>query len=262
MSSNANKAIVLIPIYKSYFDDFEIKSLQSVSKNLSDFTIAFIAPKALNCDFIHNYNLGFKYLTVRFEDDFFKSIEGYNKLLLSSHFYESFLEYDYMLICQTDAFVFKNQLNWWVDKGYDYIGAPWLDSENKVFSHKPRSIFNKIKKVIGLHQKLYTHINQVGNGGFSLRKTKTFFDISLKEKSQINYFLSHKEKENYHIEDVFWSLYVPTKHTFLKPDYKTALHFCVDRKPEIAFNYLKGNLPFACHGFNKKGVVKFWTKYL
>ncbi len=92
--------------------------------------------------------------------------------------------------------------------------------------------------------------------------SKLFHEISIKESKNISYFLEHREKENYHIEDVFWSLYVPKKHSFQKPDYKTAMRFCVDRKPEVAFGYLNGELPFACHGFNKKGVVKFWSKYI
>src|SRR5690606_37539205 len=98
----------------------------------------------------------------------------------------------------------KNELSLWVSKGFDYIGAPWLDSKKILFNHKPRFIFNKIKRIFGLKQRLYNHINQVGNGGFSLRKTLKFHEISVIESKKINYFLQHKEKENYHVEDVFW----------------------------------------------------------
>lgn len=262
MKNDTEKVVILIPIYRAFFDDFEKKSLKSVNQHLKSFPIIFIAPESLDIDFLKEYEIQFNYEICRFEDHFFKSINGYNQLLLSSHFYEAFLNYEYMLICQTDAYVFKNELSLWISKGFDYIGAPWLDSKKILFNHKPRFIFNKIKRIFGLKQRLYNHINQVGNGGFSLRKTKLFYNISLKEKDQIAYFLSNKEKENYHIEDVFWSLYVPQKHSFLKPDYKTALCFCVDRKPEVAFGFLNGELPFACHGFNKKGVVKFWSKYI
>lgn len=262
MKNETKRVVILIPIYRAFFDDFEKNSLKSVNQELKSFPIIFIAPHSLDIDFLKNYEIQFDYEIYRFEDHFFKSIDGYNKLLLSTHFYEAFLNYEYILICQTDAYVFKNELSFWVSKGFDYIGAPWLDSKKVLFNHKSRSVFNKIKKTIGLKQRLYNHINQVGNGGFSLRKTLKFYEISNIESNAISYFLEHREKENYHVEDVFWSLYVPQKHSFLKPDYKTALRFCVDRKPEVAFDYSNGELPFACHGFNKKGVVKFWSKYI
>lgn len=262
MKNSTKEVIILIPLYKKYLDDFEIKSLESINKNLKKYNIAFITPKSLDLDFLKKYDIHFDYKIQTFENQYFKSIEGYNKLLLSSDFYKTFLEYEYILICQTDAYIFKDELNYWLSKKYEYIGAPWLDSKNLYIKHKIRKFYNNIKKYIGIKYRLYNHINQVGNGGFSLRNTKKFYEISLNESEQISYFLKNKEKENYHIEDVFWSLYVPKKYTLIKPDYKTALKFCIDRKPEIAFKINNNKLPFACHGFNKKGVKKFWSKII
>lgn len=45
--------------------------------------------------------------------------------MLSAEFYERFLAWDYILLCQTDAFVFRDELADWCARGYDYIGAPW-----------------------------------------------------------------------------------------------------------------------------------------
>lgn len=262
MKEDRKDVVIIIPLYKSFLDDLEIKSLKSVSSHLRDFDIYLIAPESLNLDFLKNYDIQFNFKIQRFENHFFKSIDGYNELLLSSNFYKTFINYEFMLICQTDAFVFKNELPYWISQSYDYIGAPWLDSKNIFFRHKIRNLFNKLKKFFGLKYRLYNHINQVGNGGFSLRRIKMFYEIAKLETEQIHYFLKEKNKENYHIEDVFWSLYVPTKYSISKPDYKKALNFCVDRKPEIALAYLNEKLPFACHGFNKKGVINFWNKYI
>ena len=37
-----------------------------------------------------------------------------------------------MLIYQLDAYVFKDELLNWANKGYDYIGAPWLPWKNGI----------------------------------------------------------------------------------------------------------------------------------
>src|SRR5690606_22253097 len=133
MESSKKTVQILIPIYREVFDDFEQKSLASVSKHLQQFPIAFIAPKSLDISFLNKYPLNFKYNVFRFEDTFFKSIEGYNKLMLQPYFYENFLDFDYILICQTDAYIFKNELNYWLNTNFDYVGAPWLDSKNFLF---------------------------------------------------------------------------------------------------------------------------------
>ena len=45
-----------------------------------------------------------------FDPGYFKSIQGYNRLLLSTGFYERFLASAYLLICQLDVFVFRDDL--------------------------------------------------------------------------------------------------------------------------------------------------------
>ncbi len=262
MKTPQEKVLILIPLYRDHFDDFEQKSLASVGQHLKEFQIAFIAPNSLDISFLKAYKIDFEFNTYRFDCDFFSSIDGYNQLMMTPDFYKTFLGFKYILICQTDAYVFKNDLSYWLDKGFDYIGAPWLDSKNTFFSHQIRFVFNKLKKTFGGKEKHYNHINKVGNGGFSLRNTNLFFEIATKEQEQIKKFIARREKENYHIEDVFWSLYVPQKYAIKIPDYRTALYFCVDRKPEIAFEILNNELPFACHGFNKKGGSQFWSKYI
>jgi hypothetical protein len=62
-----------------------------------------------------------------------------------------------MLIYQLDAWVFKDDLMKWCNKGYDYIGAPWFED------------FGSYEK----GKKLW----RVGNGGFSLRKIKYFCKV-------------------------------------------------------------------------------------
>ena len=58
-------------------------------------------------------------------------------------------------------------------------------------------------------------------------------------------------------EDVFWSLEVNRKKKQLKiPDYKKALCFSIEFKPEHAFALNKNHLPFGCHAWDC--YIDFW----
>src|SRR6185312_14561683 len=78
--------------------------------------------------------------------------------------------YKYILFYELDAWVFRDELNYWCTKGYDYIGAPWLDSSTK--------------QIVG-----------VGNGGFSLRKVNSsiriFKRMVLLQRLRSLWFKSH-----------------------------------------------------------------------
>ena len=66
-----------------------------------------------------------------------------------------------------------------------------------------------------------------------------------------------------HVEDVYISLVAPMLIPEMKiPDYTEAVDFCIDRKPKEALKINKGNVPFACHGFNKPKVRDFWKPFI
>ena len=77
--------------------------------------------------------------------------------MLTRQFYEKFLNFDYILIYQTDAFIFVDKLDEWCTKGFSYVGAPWF----KDFT--PPYCTNELQFV--------------GNGGFSLRKVPHFIKV-------------------------------------------------------------------------------------
>jgi hypothetical protein len=83
-----------------------------------------------------------------FGDEYFGSARAHKQLMLSRNFYESFADYEYVLVYHLDAAVFSDQLLYWCEQGYDFIGAPWLKCWER-----PEEGFSR-----------------VGNGGFSLRR--------------------------------------------------------------------------------------------
>jgi hypothetical protein len=250
-------AVVVIPLYKTDLNDNELLSLKRSLKVLAQHPFAIACPDSLDLSPLDTILGTVNHVVKRFRDDYFKGLSGYNQLMLSNAFYEAFAGYEYILICQTDVFVFEDRLEYWCNKGYDYIGAPWLASRQTFFSRLLFRINNAFKK----RKKTTEHYFKVGNGGFSLRKTKTMLRAVQRRKEGMERALpslSQWNPQNLHIEDLYFSLVAPTLTDVNIPDYKIAVDFCFDRKPELALKLNHGKLPFACHRFYDPKVSKFW----
>lgn len=253
---------IVIPIYKEFLTDLEIKSVDQCIKILSDYSILFVCPKGLNVTFykvkfpdINNYRF--------FDENYFKDLSGYNRLMLNVDFYKTFDDFEYMLVYQTDCYVFKDELLVWAQKRYDYLGGVWFENYNG----NPYA-----------GDKLW----QAGNGGLSLRNIKNCKKLvasrwpvkgwktlvqeaeSLKNISRIQSYasilrlpfswlgyrnnLKFKTKKFNGNEDTFFIIEGLKLNWFRIPDVQEVLLFSWDRHP--AFLYEKLNkLPFACHAW-------------
>lgn len=243
----SNEVAVIIPIYKqnlSQHEEFCLKRNITVLKNYPIITVApeKLKPKSdkkLEIDDIEYFN-----------DDYFKDIKGYNKLMLSKEFYSRFINYKYVLICQLDVFIFRDSLNEWCKMDYDYIGAPWIN--------KPFFLFQYVllkAGVLSALQMLFTRniYNTVGNGGLSLRKVSTFLNsINQSKQSQI-------WKAN---EDIYWSFFAKTNGRILKkPSAREAAKFCIELSPEKIMKKQNFNLPMGIHAWDKYNP-EFWEQYI
>lgn len=84
----------------------------------------------------------------------FKSVKTYNTMLSNSDFYEHFSNFEYILVCQDDCWVYEDKLDEFIKMDYDYYGAPW-----------PSEPITKSR-------------NSVGNGGLSLRRVSKMLEIT------------------------------------------------------------------------------------
>ncbi|OJX36919.1 MAG: hypothetical protein BGO87_14140 [Flavobacteriia bacterium 40-80] len=257
---------IIIPIYKEELLETEILSLNQCAKILGDYPVVYVAPESLNAA---NYLKLLNGSVLRFPDDYFENINGYNRLMLSNAFYKSFIDTDYILIYQLDAYVFKNELKYWCEKNYDYIGAP---------AHNVR--LNSFEPPISL---------VTLNGGLSLRKVRAHlnvlnnfkiiypFSVLLKNnvtssgyisgflKALYNYIFCNN---TYHLfnkfdrnEDFFWAVLVPRLNSDFKvPPAEVSCFFSIDNDPEKTFELTGEKLPFGCHAFDKNS--NFWEKYI
>lgn len=258
-----SSCVIVIPIYKKELSVYEKIALTQCGKLLSDFDIVILKPDDLE---LSDMQIPFPYSEVSFPGFYFKSVFGYNDLMLSELFYEKFLNYNYLLIYQLDAFVFKNELEYWCSLGYDYIGAPWLREKEfptsfKRFKEKIRSYLHRRYNLLDkqgrpdIARQLY---NYVGNGGFSLRKVKSFYNICIQEKELIANYVGRKSSD--YNEDMFWTVEVNRKKKRIRiPAYKEALKFSIETAPHRAMALINGNIPFGCHAWDKN--IHFWQPY-
>lgn len=244
---------VIIPIYQATLSELELRSLKQAYTVLGSHPLIIIKPVSLDLSGLLEQ---FPKLAVEtFNDNYFKGIAGYNKLMLSTELYERFRSFTYMLIYQLDAYVFRDELQAWCSKGYDYIGAPWL--KKPVYD---RPVISGIMRLIRWHcqrtnqptkQALY---NKIGNGGLSLRKVESHYQATLTYQKKIAFYLS-RERCHFYNEDVFWATEVPE---FAYPQATEALRFAFDKYPSYCYKLTGRQLPFGCHSWYKRKMKKFW----
>jgi Protein of unknown function (DUF5672) len=252
---------IVIPIYKPQPDENDLLSLHRTFEVLKAYRLCFVHPKSMD---LSAYKKRFEADYKAFDDAYFANIQTYNHLMLSLEFYQAF-DQKYLLICQTDAFVFEDQLSHWVAQDFDYIGAPWLRSSDTLpvymrLQHAWAQCLAKINyQGKGKAQKDKSLMyNAVGNGGFSLRKREKFIEV-LQEIPQVAQVYKAHFGDFYN-EDVFWSIEAQ-RHgiSYHKPDYQTACLFAIENKAAKALAYHAGKLPFGCHAWDKS--EDFWRPY-
>lgn len=240
---------VIVPVYKDRLGQYEQISLNQNRKVLSAYPFVFIHPKSLDISrLMKEYpECGEE----AFDDECFRDIAGYNRLMMSADFYRRFSDTDYLLICQLDAYVFRDELLDWCNEGYDYVGAPW--TVPMVFRLPLLKQWRKC-----FHSRWRTEKDfKVGNGGLSLRKVSSHLRATEQLQDIIRNHLSrHRHFSN---EDLFFALEV-NKHglDFSYPDYKKALQFSFDKHPALCYKDNRKRLPFGCHAWYKDKMKDFW----
>ncbi|OOQ60690.1 DUF5672 family protein [Mucilaginibacter pedocola] len=253
-----HKVVIVIPFHKNTLSPLEMVSLQQLKKVLPNYPMVVVKPESRE---MPPELTEAPFLTEAFDDKYFKDPKGYNNLVMTTEFYERFLAYDFMLIYQLDVFVFRDELQHWCNQGYDYIGAPWIhkyDYPDVVKATKSKLIsylhtrFNIMKDDLPSLMQLE---NKVGNGGFSLRHVRKFYDATIKMQAEIAHYF--ERPHHLYNEDVFWSIEVNRKRKVLNiPGYRKAMQFAIENHPERGLELNHNKLPFGCHAFDRH--LDFW----
>jgi hypothetical protein len=269
---DTKKVAVVVPGYqRAQFTSDEEISFRHLEHFLGRYDKFLVVPQSLAIE-----RPGFH--IQRFADSYFGSALANNRLMLSSSFYQTFRNYDYILIYHLDALVFSDHLLEWCAAGWDYIGAPWLQSADSP----------------------WVGTSRVGNGGLSLRRVGSFLRVLSSDKywidpehywqrislgqpwytsgvrrlkkwlKYIHRFNSVKREvelwplhqDGTKNEDHFWS----DRAEYYDPQFKVApfevgLRFAFEVAPRYCFQINQHSLPFGCHAWPRYDR-SFWEPYL
>lgn len=223
---------IVIPVYRENLDvDEYIAINQAIKVFEGKYDIYFLLPQKMK-DWKSNEFCSIKRHIV--SDLSMSSRFSYNEIMLSKWFYDYYADYRYMLLYQTDAFVFCDKLKYFCEFDYDYIGAPWIYGmkyydTGSVFSDEQKNVY-------------------VGNGGLSLRKIDSFRKV-----------LTEKPLSVMDPEDVVWA--ACESETFKVAPIWLASEFAIESCSEICLKMNNGLLPMGVHQWAKQNYV-LWSKHI
>ena len=231
--------IIIIPVYNTNPKKTELASLQQFSKVYNwKYDVRIICPDDFSDEEVVDYitllnapeNVYVQYK--RYDSKYFKTTESYSQLLKLNSFYNDYADYDYMLILQTDVWTLSlDNIDDWINKGFDYIGAPILTNKQ----HWPSSPC-------------------CGNGGLSLRKISSF--IKYTSNKEIIDILNKNDVYNKY-EDVFFCEGISQYMYIDMPTWQECAEFAWDMNPDILCDYTGGEFPhIGIHAWPKN--IPFW----
>lgn len=255
------KYCIVIPIWKKELDCVEQISLKRLKKVLIDDKdeynnipdVYLVCPDGLDTsDYEKIYNskeLHINLLKKEYDPKYFESTATYSQLCISYDFYKDFDKYEYMLIYQLDCYLFKDEIEAWCNKNYDYIGGPILSTDCG---------WDTVKKSRNGSE----WVPYVGNGGLSLRKIETFKEITdpngeLRKK----YNLTDEVLSKVRFEDKYFCNDLYNFYELDIPDWKEALHFALDMSIDVVYDYFKWQgQPMGIHSVDKN--IRWWKKVI
>lgn len=193
---------------------------------------------------------------VYFERFKWNGFNEFGELMTNHKFYGRFREFEYILICHMDAFVFYDELERWCAYGYDYIGSFIY---NRFWTGR-RSLTHKL---MGFKTPEY-----YSNGGFALKRVTGFYNVTSRFRYYINlYHWIRRLRKRGFLDDIFTCELFPN----LSSKFSVAPKSLSQQFGAAYEGWEENDLPFAnsehnalifgCHGWIQYNQ-KFWLPYI
>lgn len=245
---------IIVPVYEE-LNLVAKTSLSSLYKYIKDdYDVFFLIPKGNEhirssiTEYLSELNTTqFKFYEL--DSKWFQSKSTYSSLLLTSEFYKIWMEmgYEKSFIFQTDCYLFRDEFEKWANTNYNFIGAP----------------------VIATNSDWGYYGGYVGNGGFSMRDNRFFYNIFNRNnklwKEHGNELESkrlekHSGQRYIDYEDIFICRLL-TKYIYVNiPSPKRAAEFAYDRNPFECQEHYKVDCPMVAHNYMLQ--VGYWKDYI
>lgn len=264
-----DRLVVLVPTHLEQLDNELAATLLHNANQLKGYKLEVILPETCSPSWYETFfaEHGIDGMVRLVRAEYFGSPAAVNKMGTDPAFYRIYQEFDYVLICHLDAWVFRgDRLAYWMDKGYDFIGAPLFLPENDT---------------VHFLQRMAPY---GGNGGLSLRRVASCIRVletfqpghSPRYIARAVSFLARNRQwgfililfrllrelsqdwrrtcEKYNIyEDVFFTIIAPLcRNPISIPSSRTAMMFaCEVNYPLFQKELLKLEPPLGIHGYDK-----------
>ena len=242
--------VVLVFTHKAEPDAYERLSFRQCFKVLGNHPIRLVCPKGMD---VSVYRAMAPDVAPDFIDPkWFGTVRDYNLLKVLPWLYRRYAGYEFMLTYELDAWVFRDELLYWCDQGWDYIGAPWFKG---FYSCSPDS-----------------PVSGVGNSGFSLRRIPKVLDVLGKlRRDKLRNLLRDMVRCRRTLwdaaqtlasarlfydpfrgwidsDDLFWSIVVKGQFpSFRIAPYEAARAFSFEANARRLYAECGEQLPFGCH---------------
>lgn len=217
--------IIATPVYQDTLQGSELMRLAITIYNNPDVDHVFFCPEDLNTEKLQNSFPNSFFL--RFSNHYFDSINTYSELMLTSSFYGNFIEYEYLIISQLDSMITR-KLSYDLFSNYDYVGAAWMNPLT-AFSIGNRLFLNSRK-----YRFVPNRSFSVGNGGLSIRKTKSLIEITKRIQNPTLKFFGLGANKGLN-EDVIIS-YFASKYGYALPDKSIASRIFIEQYRQHPFD--------------------------
>jgi|SRR5271170_3349345 len=250
--------IILIPVHKQLPSDLEVVSLRQCGRCFARKALALLAPAGLDLSSYQEFFPSAR--VIRVEAKWMDSVRSYNRMMINPMIYRSFSHHSHILVHEPDAMVLRDELDFWCEQPYDYIGAPWfegymnakpdaplLGAGNFGFSlHRPAVML----KILRERQRWYGRaelrmdLSRILRAGEANRLTRVLRGVgragTLRGASKIY-------EENC---DIFWGQLVPKLvRNFRVAPPEVAVKFSWEVVPSRCYTLSNGDLPFGLHAW-------------
>jgi hypothetical protein len=137
-----NRPVVVIPVHRARPSRFETVSLRQCGKILANRDIVILASK--NVDLAAYQELLPRAVDLRVEPHWMASVQAYNKMMISPLVFNALDGFTHMILHEPDAIVIRDEIDYWCNQPFDYIGAPWFegwsDPALRPYAHEVRPL--------------------------------------------------------------------------------------------------------------------------